>query len=365
MGGNTIGKLFQVTTFGESHGKALGAVVDGCPPGLTLTEEYIQKELDKRRPGKSSGQSPRKEKDKVEILSGIFQGYTTGTPIALLIYNVDVDSSAYEKIKDVFRPGHADFTYFIKYGGYRDYRGGGRSSGRETVARVAAGAIAKRILEEYGIEVIAYTISLGGIFAKERNLEVIYKNHLFCPDMEAYKDMCEKIEKTKREGDSLGGVVEVLARGVPAGLGEPVFDKLNAELAKAIFSIGAVKGMEMGAGFKVASMKGSENNDPISPYGFLKNDAGGTLGGISSGQDIVIRVAVKPIPSIRKTQKTINEKKEEVEISVGGRHDISAIPRIVPVIEAMVRIVLADHLLRQLANLAFQKRLKFPEFFER
>ncbi|MBO8143177.1 MAG: chorismate synthase [Thermodesulfobacterium sp.] len=365
MGGNTIGKLFQVTTFGESHGKALGAVVDGCPPGLTLTEEYIQKELDKRRPGKSSGQSPRREKDKVEILSGIFQGYTTGTPIALLIYNVDVDSSAYEKIKDVFRPGHADFTYFIKYGGYRDYRGGGRSSGRETVARVAAGAIAKRILEEYGIEVTAYTISLGGIFAKERNLEVIYKNHLFCPDMEAYKDMCEKIEKTKREGDSLGGVVEVLARGVPAGLGEPVFDKLNAELAKAIFSIGAVKGMEMGAGFKVASMKGSENNDPISPYGFLKNDAGGTLGGISSGQDIVIRVAVKPIPSIRKTQKTINEKKEEVEISVGGRHDISAIPRIVPVIEAMVRIVLADHLLRQLANLAFQKRLKFPEFFER
>jgi len=365
MGGNTIGKLFQVTTFGESHGKALGAVVDGCPPGLTLTEEYIQKELDKRRPGKSSGQSPRREKDKVEILSGIFQGYTTGTPIALLIYNVDVDSSAYEKIKDVFRPGHADFTYFIKYGGYRDYRGGGRSSGRETVARVAAGAIAKRILEEYGIEVTAYTISLGGIFAKERNLEVIYKNHLFCPDMEAYKDMCEKIEKTKREGDSLGGVVEVLARGVPAGLGEPVFDKLNADLAKAIFSIGAVKGMEMGAGFKVASMKGSENNDPISPYGFLKNDAGGTLGGISSGQDIVIRVAVKPIPSIRKTQKTINEKKEEVEISVGGRHDISAIPRIVPVIEAMVRIVLADHLLRQLANLAFQKRLKFPEFFER
>ncbi|MCD6490178.1 MAG: chorismate synthase [Thermodesulfobacterium sp.] len=365
MSGNTIGKLFQVTTFGESHGKVLGAVVDGCPPGLTLTEEYIQKELDRRRPGRSSGQSPRKEKDRVEILSGVFQGYTIGTPIALLIYNVDVDSSAYEKIKDVFRPGHADFTYFIKYGGYRDYRGGGRSSGRETVARVAAGAVAKRILEEYGIEVIAYTVSLGGVFAKERNLEIIYKNYLFCPDMEAYKEMCEKIEKIKKEGDSLGGIVEVLARGVPAGLGEPVFDKLNADLAKAIFSIGAVKGMEMGAGFKVASMKGSENNDPLSPYGFLKNDAGGTLGGISSGQDIVIRVAVKPIPSIRKTQKTINERKEEVEISVGGRHDISAIPRIVPVIEAMVRIILADHLLRQLANLAFQKRLKFSEFFEK
>jgi chorismate synthase len=364
MGGNTIGRLFRVTTFGESHGRALGAVIDGCPPGLSLTEEYIQRELEKRRPGKASGQSPRKERDKVEILSGVFEGYTIGTPIALLIYNMDVNSSAYEKIKDVFRPGHADFTYFIKYGGYRDYRGGGRSSGRETVARVAAGAVAKRILEEYGIEVIAYTISLGGIEVKEKNLEVIYKNHLFCPDMSAYEKMCEKIEETKKEGDSLGGVVEVLAKGVPAGLGEPVFDKLSADLAKAICSIGAVKGIEMGAGFKVASMKGSENNDPISPYGFLKNDAGGTLGGISSGQDIIIRAAVKPIPSIKKIQKTINEKKEEVEISIGGRHDISAIPRIVPVIEAMVRIVLADHLLRQLANLAFQKRLKFPDFFK-
>lgn len=365
MSGNTIGKLFQVTTFGESHGKALGAVVDGCPPGLTLTEEYIQKELDKRRPGKSSGQSPRKEKDKVQILSGVFQGYTTGTPIALLIYNTDVDSSAYEKIKDVFRPGHADFTYFMKYGGYRDYRGGGRSSGRETVGRVAGGAIAKRILEEYGIEVIAYTICLGGILAKKRDLEVIYENPLFCPDMEAYQEMSKKIEEVKKEGDSLGGIVEVVVKGVPAGLGEPVFDKLNADLAKAIFSIGAVKGVEMGAGFKVAYMKGSENNDPITPYGFLKNDAGGTLGGISSGQDIIIRVAIKPIPSIRKVQKTISEKKEEIELSIGGRHDISAIPRIVPVIEAMVRIVLADHLLRQLANLAFQKRLKFPEFFEK
>ena len=364
MSGNTIGRLFRVTTFGESHGRALGAVIDGCPPGLSLTEEYIQKELEKRRPGKSLGQTPRKEKDKVEILSGVFQGYTIGTPIALLIYNVDVDSSTYEKIKDIFRPGHADFTYFIKYGGYRDYRGGGRSSGRETVARVAAGAVAKRILEEYGIEVIAYTIALGGIEAKERNLEAIYKNHLFCPDMKAYEKMCEKIEKTKEEGDSLGGIVEVLARGVPAGLGEPVFDKLSADLAKAICSIGAVKGIEMGAGFRVAYMKGSENNDPISPQGFLKNDAGGMLGGISSGQNIIMRVAVKPIPSIRKIQKTINEKKEEVEISVGGRHDISAIPRIVPVIEAMVRIVLADHLLRQLSNLAFQKRLKFPDFFK-
>jgi len=363
MGGNTIGRLFRVTTFGESHGKALGAIIDGCPPGLSLSEEYIQKELEKRKPGKFLGETPRKETDKVEILSGVFEGYTIGTPIALVIYNVDVDSSAYEKIKHIFRPGHGDFTYFMKYGGYRDYRGGGRSSGRETVARVAAGAIAKRILEEYGIEVIAYTICLGGITVEKKDFSVIYQNHLFCPDMEAYKKMCEKIEQTKKEGDSLGGIVEVIVKGVPTGLGEPVFDRLNADLAKAIFSIPAVKGFEMGAGFKVANMKGSENNDPISPKGFLKNDAGGTLGGISSGQDLVMRIAVKPIPSIKKIQNTINEKKEEVKISVGGRHDISAIPRIIPVIEAMVRIVLVDHLLRQLANLAFQNRLKFPEFF--
>jgi len=363
MSGNTIGRLFRVTTFGESHGKALGAIVDGCPPGLSISEEYIQKELDKRRPGRFSGQTPRKEKDKVEILSGVFEGYTTGTPITLIVYNIDAKPSAYEPIKDIFRPGHADFTYFMKYGGYRDYRGGGRSSGRETVARVAAGAIAKRILEEYNIEVIAYTVALGGIEAKKRDLEVIYKNHLYCPDEESYEKMCKRIEEVKKEGDSLGGIVEVIAKGVPAGLGEPVFDKLEADLAKALLSIGAVKGFEIGAGFKAATLKGSENNDPISPEGFLKNDAGGVLGGISSGQDIIMRVVVKPIPSISKTQKTVNKNKEEVELNIKGRHDISAIPRIVPVIEAMVRIVLADHLLRQLANLAFQKRLKFPDFF--
>uniref|UniRef100_A0A832GMF4 Chorismate synthase n=1 Tax=Caldimicrobium thiodismutans TaxID=1653476 RepID=A0A832GMF4_9BACT len=362
MAGNTIGTLFRVTTFGESHGKALGAVVDGCPPGLTLTEEYIQEELEKRRPGKAKGETPRKEADKVEILSGVFEGVTTGTPIALVIYNIDPQSSAYEPLREVFRPGHADFTYFMKYG-IRDHRGGGRASGRETVARVAAGAVAKRVLEEYGIEVHAYTINLGGVEAKERDLNFIYQNRLFCPDPEAYKRMLQKIEETAKEGDTLGGIVEILAKNVPAGLGEPVFDKLSADLAKALCSVGAIKGLEIGAGFRVATLKGSQNNDPISPRGFLKNDAGGMLGGISSGQDLILRVAVKPIPSHRLPQRTVNLRKEEVEIQVGGRHDLSAIPRIVPVLSAMARIVLVDHLLRQLALLAFRARLAFPDFF--
>lgn len=362
MAGNTIGTLFRVTTFGESHGKALGAVVDGCPPGLTLTEEYIQEELEKRRPGKAKGETPRKEADKVEILSGVFEGVTTGTPIALVIYNIDPQSSAYEPLREVFRPGHADFTYFMKYG-IRDHRGGGRASGRETVARVAAGAVAKRVLEEYGIEVHAYTINLGGVEAKERDLNFIYQNRLFCPDPEAYERMLQKIEETAKEGDTLGGIVEILAKNVPAGLGEPVFDKLSADLAKALCSVGAIKGFEIGAGFRVATLKGSQNNDPISPRGFLKNDAGGMLGGISSGQDLILRVAVKPIPSHRLPQRTVNLRKEEVEIQVGGRHDLSAIPRIVPVLSAMTRIVLVDHLLRQLALLAFRARLAFPDFF--
>lgn len=362
MAGNTIGTLFRVTTFGESHGKALGAVVDGCPPGLTLTEEYIQEELEKRRPGKAKGETPRKEADKVEILSGVFEGVTTGTPIALVIYNIDPQSSAYEPLREVFRPGHADFTYFMKYG-IRDHRGGGRASGRETVARVAAGAVAKRVLEEYGIEVHAYTINLGGVEAKERDLSFIYQNRLFCPDPEAYAKMLQKIEETAKEGDTLGGIVEILAKNVPAGLGEPVFDKLSADLAKALCSVGAIKGLEIGVGFRVATLKGSQNNDPITSKGFLKNDAGGMLGGISSGQDLILRVAVKPIPSHRLPQRTVNLRKEEVEIQVGGRHDLSAIPRIVPVLSAMTRIVLVDHLLRQLALLAFRARLAFPDFF--
>ncbi len=363
MAGNTIGTLFKVTTFGESHGPALGAVVDGCPPGLSLSEEYIQIELDKRRPGKALGESPRKEKDKVQILSGVFEGLTTGTPIALLIWNEDFQSQAYEPLKEIFRPGHGDFTYYIKYG-HRDYRGGGRASGRETVARVAAGAIAKRILEEYGLKVYAYTINLGGLWAKERDLDFVEQNRLFCPDPEVYEEMVKKIEETAKKGDTLGGIVEILVKNVPIGLGEPVFDKLSADLAKALCSVGAVKGFEIGAGFKVAELTGSQNNDPLTPRGFLKNDAGGILAGISSGQDIILRVAVKPIPSHRLPQKSINFYKEEIEFRVEGRHDLSAIPRIVPVLLAMTRIVLADHLLRQLAILAFKRRLPFPKFFE-
>lgn len=363
MAGNTIGVLFRVTTFGESHGKALGAIVDGCPPGLTLSEAYIQEELDKRRPGKGKGETSRRERDRVEILSGVFEGLTTGTPIALIIYNEDPQSSDYEPLREVFRPGHADLTYFMKYG-IRDHRGGGRASGRETVARVAAGAVAKRVLEEYKIEVYAYTIGLGGVEAKERDLSFVYQNRLFCPDPEAYEKMLKKIEETAKEGDTLGGIVEIVVRNVPSGLGEPVFDKLSADLAKALCSVGAVKGFEIGAGFKAAYLKGSQNNDPITKKGFTKNDAGGVLGGISSGQDLIIRVSVKPIPSHRLPQKTVNIHGEEVEIQVRGRHDLSAIPRIVPVLSAMTRIVLADHLLRQLAILAFRERLPFPEFFK-
>jgi len=362
MAGNTFGTLFKVTTFGESHGRALGCVVDGCPPGLSLSEDYIQAELDKRRPGKTHLETQRKERDKVQILSGVFEGLTTGHPIALVIFNEDVQSKAYEPLKDVFRPGHADFSYFMKYG-IRDHRGGGRASGRETVARVAAGAIAKRILEEYNIRVIGYTLSLGGIKAQTIDLEEIEKNPLFCPDKSVVPKMIELIEQTRKERDSIGGIVEVLAQGIPCGLGEPVFDKLSADLAKALCSIPAVKGFEIGAGFRVEKLKGSQNNDPISSSGFLKNDAGGMLGGISTGQDLVVRIAVKPIPSIAKPQKTVNLRGEDVEITIGGRHDVSAIPRIVPVATAMVRIVLADHLLRQLAYLAFRARLPFPNFF--
>ncbi len=348
MPGNTFGLYFRVTTFGESHGPALGAVVDGCPPGLSLSEAYIQEELDRRRPGKAAGESPRKEPDRVEILSGLFEGKTTGCPIALIIRNRDARPSAYEPIKDLFRPGHGDCTYLWKYG-LRDWRGGGRSSGRETAARVAAGAVAKRLLEEFGIEVHAYTVALGGVRAAKRDLSVIYKNRFFCPDPEAVPAMEERVAQVRRAGDSIGGIVEISARGVPAGLGEPVFDKLDADLAKALMSIGAVKGVEIGAGFAAAEMLGSEHNDEITPKGFKTNHAGGILAGISNGDEIICRVAVKPIPSIAKEQDTIDVQGEPRKIKVGGRHDASAIPRIVPVCAAMVRLVLADHLLRQMA----------------
>jgi chorismate synthase len=315
---------------------------------MELSVEDIQKELKRRRPGQGKGTSPRKEEDRVEILSGVYEGKTTGTPIALLIWNQDMDSEPYEELKDVFRPGHADFTYQAKYG-IRDHRGGGRASARETVGRVAAGAVAKKVLKREKMDILAYTLELGGIRAEKMDYAEIENNALFCPDRDAAIRMAEKIEKTRLQGDTLGGIVEILVRGCPSGLGEPVFDKLEADLAKGLMSIGAIRGVEVGAGFRVARLLGSESNDPLIPGGFEKNDAGGILGGISSGADILLRVAVKPIPSISREQKTVDTLGRPVSLKVRGRHDVAAIPRINPVCEAMVAIVLADHWLRQRA----------------
>jgi chorismate synthase len=350
MPGNSMGVLFRITTWGESHGKAVGVVVDGCPPRITLAESDIQKELDRRRPGHLPSASPREEEDLVEILSGTFEGKTTGTPISLIVKNRDVDSAAYEELRNIFRPGHGDITYYKKYG-IRDHRGGGRASARETVARVAAGAIAKKVISREGIEVIAYTKELGGIAAERVSLEDIHRNSLRCPDQETARTMAEKLEEARQNGDSLGGIVEILIRGCPSGLGEPVFDKIDADLAGALMSIGAVKGLEIGAGFRSARMTGFECNDPITPEGFLTNHAGGILAGITNGDEIIIRVACKPIASIEKTQESIDVGGKPVKVSIKGRHDVCAIPRIIPVCEAMVSIVLADHLLRQRANL--------------
>lgn len=352
MAGNTFGTLFRVTTWGESHGRAIGAVIDGCPPGIELTPEIIQKELDKRRPGKGKGESPRKEPDSVEIMSGIFKpddattDLTTGTPIALVIFNKDAHSESYDHLKDIFRPGHGDITYQAKYG-IRDHRGGGRASARETAARVAAGAVAAQLLAAHNIVVTGYTVAVGGVRAEKRDFAAVNTNRLFCPDSDAAQRMEKRIEEVRAQGDTLGGIVEIMAV-CPPGLGEPVFDKLDGELARALMSIGAVKGVEIGSGFRAAEMLGSENNDIISPAGFLGNNAGGILAGISNGEHLIMRVAVKPIPSIRKQQQTVNRQNEPVSITIGGRHDISAIPRIVPVCEAMVRLTLADHLLRQI-----------------
>ncbi len=353
MAGNTFGKAFRVTTWGESHGTGVGAVIDGCPPGIVLDPAVLQAEMDKRKPGQGGASSPRKEPDKLEILSGIFTPTgeelprTTGTPISLAIYNKDAHSKSYDKLRDIFRPGHGDITYLAKYG-LRDHRGGGRASARETAARVAAGAVAKQVLDRTGIDVLAYTVALGGVKATARNLEEISGNRFFCPDAEAAEAMEKRVVEVRKENDTVGGIVEIVA-DCPAGLGEPVFDKLEAELAHGLMSIGAVKGVEIGAGFQVAEMLGSENNDPITPEGFDGNNAGGILAGISSGNEIVIRVAVKPIPSISKKQQSVNLENEAVTIQVGGRHDISAIPRIIPVCEAMVRLTLCDHLLRHMS----------------
>jgi len=348
MAGNTTGKLFRITTWGESHGKAVGVVVDGCPPRIPLDKSVVQAMLDRRRPGRSIASTRRKEPDQALILSGTFDGLTTGTPISIVVENRDADSRAYRPNAQRYRPGHGDITYDAKYG-IRDWRGGGRASARETVARVAAGAVAKALLERESIEVFAYTVALGGITIGEKNLEVAAENMFLAPDMDAARRMEQRVEAVKKEGNSLGGVVEVAAKGVPAGLGEPVFDKLDAELAKAVMSIGAVKGVEIGSGFAAAALLGSQNNDPITPDGFASNSAGGILAGVSNGDDIIVRAAVKPIPSIAIEQQTIDQSGEAVTISTTGRHDISAIPRVNVVCEAMVSLVLADHLLQQRA----------------
>ncbi len=348
MAGNTFGQVFRVTTWGESHGPALGAVIDGCPPGLPLSPGDVQLELARRRPGVQEHASPRQEPDAVEILSGVFEGRTTGTPISLMVYNRDVKSQDYDALRDVFRPGHGDFTFQAKYG-IRDHRGGGRASARETVARVAAAAVAQKVLDRDGIRVLAYTLELGGVRAEKLGEAGIWDNPFFCPDPEVVPAMAARVQEVKARGDSLGGLVQVRVQGCPPGLGEPVFDKLDAILAQAVMSVGAVKGVEIGAGFGAARMLGSEHNDPLIPGGFASNYAGGILAGISTGDELVVTAAVKPISSIAREQQTVDLEGRPRTISVGGRHDISAIPRIVPVILAMVRLTLADFLLRQRA----------------
>ena len=345
MAGNSFGQLFRITTFGESHGKGIGAVIDGCPPKIPLVETDFEREMARRRPGRVSFDTPRNEMDRVEILSGTFEGRTTGSPIGLFIENRDVKSRPYEVLRELFRPGHADFSYFKKYGHF-DYRGGGRSSARETASRVAAGVVARKILKPIGVEIMAYTLELGGIKAMKIVTDSINSNPLYCPDPGAVESMTKAILQAKEEGDSLGGIVEVKAIGYPAGLGEPVFDKLDAELAGAVMSVGAVKGVEIGAGFEAARLKGSRNNDPITEKGFKTNRSGGILGGISNGDEIVLRAAVKPIPSIYKEQETVDREGKAARIKLSGRFDVSAVPRVVPVLEAMVAIVLADHVLR-------------------
>lgn len=346
MDANTFGKIFRLTTYGESHGPGLGGVVDGCPSGIPLDEACIQQALDQRKPGSGPASTARKEPDTVRLLSGVFEGRTTGTPIAFHVDNTDHRSRDYSQIKDVYRPGHADLTFDAKFG-FRDYRGGGRSSGRETLSRVAGGAIAQQLLDTCGIDVLAYTAELGSIPAQIIDPDGAEARAFFSPDPDAPALWDERIREVKKQGDTLGGIVEIQARNLPAGLGEPVFDKLDARLAYALMGVGAVKGVEIGSGFSAARSTGSRNNDAISPEGFASNASGGTLGGISSGQPLVVRAAIKPIPSISQPQQTIDRDNRPTEITIGGRHDISAIPRVVPVLKAMVRLVLADFVLLQ------------------
>jgi chorismate synthase len=350
MSGNTYGRLFTVTSFGESHGPAIGCVVDGCPPGLALDESDIQRELDRRKPGQSRHVTQRRETDEVEILSGVFEGHTTGTPIALLIRNIDQRSKDYAKIMGRFRPGHADYTYQQKYG-RRDHRGGGRSSARETAARVAAGAIAKKYLRErYGIVVRGYLAQLGPIRAVGFDWDEVDRNPFFCPDAGKVAEMEAYMDALRKSGDSVGARINVVASGMFPGLGEPVFDRLDADIAHALMSINAVKGVEIGAGFASVEQKGSEHRDEITPAGFVGNDAGGVLGGISTGQDIIASIALKPTSSIRLTGHTIDVQGKPVEVETTGRHDPCVGIRATPIAEAMLSIVLLDHVLRHRAQ---------------
>jgi len=352
MSGNTFGTLFTVTTFGESHGPAIGCVVDGCPPGMMLSEEEIQPFLDKRKPGQSKFTTQRREDDKVQILSGVFEGKTTGAPIALVIQNTDQRSSDYEEIKNLFRPGHADFTYYHKYG-HRDYRGGGRSSARETAARVAAGAIARLYLQRIlNIEIVGYLKQMGDLILEFEDEAEITNNPFFCPNKKQIQDLADYIERLRRQGNSVGARVDVIAKNVPVGLGEPVFDKLDADLAFAMMSINAVKGVEIGSGFDAVTQLGSEHRDQMSRVGFLSNHAGGILGGISTGQPITVSMALKPTSSITTPGKSINTLGEEVTVVTKGRHDPCVGIRAVPIAEAMMALVLMDHYLRNKAQCA-------------
>ncbi len=356
MSGSIIGKNFSIATWGESHGKALGVVVDGCPAGVPLIVDDIQKDLDRRKPGQSPFSSPRKENDQVDILSGVFEGFTTGTPISLVLYNTNQRPYDYTETSKIFRPGHSDYTYNMKYG-FRDYRGGGRSSGRETAARVAAGAVAKKILSEFGIQITAYTLSIGDVVIDRNKFdrEEIYRNYLAMPDKEAVARAEALLYKRKEAEDSAGGVVECIVEGMPAGVGEPVFEKLDAALAKAIFSIGAIKGFEIGSGFDAARKPGSDNNDN---YRYdkegrltkLSNHGGGIAGGISDGFPIVFKAAFKPTPSIHASQKTVDMEGNNVEVQIEGRHDPIIVPRGVIVVEAMTAITLVDYLFQRVLS---------------
>jgi chorismate synthase len=356
LAGNSIGKEFVVTSFGESHGKIVGVTIDGCPAGLPLTEADIQAEVDRRIPKQPKIVSERIEKDKVQILSGVFNGFTTGAPITMTVENQDIDSSDYEAMKDLPRPGHADYTARLKYGGFNDYRGGGRFSGRVTVALIMAGAVAKKLLNQFQVDVFAYTKAIGKVKMRKSLSYEEVRSHRFetavrCPDVATAKKMEAAIVEARKEGDSLGGIIEIISANVPAGVGEPLFDALDADIAKALYTIPAVKGVEFGAGFKAASLKGSENNDAFQLLGGIvitsTNNHGGVLGGISSGMPIVVRIAVKPTPSIAKEQQTIAlSTMENATLRVVGRHDPCVVPKAVPAAESAVAITLADHMIR-------------------